>query len=131
MSNEIMNASNSDYICTVDTNSAAGAIAIFNAISSAKSLASIGDEIFTVVDIVTRPSVRSITNEPCTSTYFICDDGNIYFTQSDGINRSINMFMELFKNSGLDIHSGIDMQVVSNKTSKGNTIKSIRIVPKK
>lgn len=125
MSNEIMAANNSEYICTIAADSFEGAKSIANAINASNSLADYGDKIFTVVDIMTMPGVRAKTGEPCTQTYFILSDGTSLFTQADGIARSVKALIKII---GPWIHEGVDMRVKSTPTRNGNTVKTVELV---
>lgn len=113
----------SDFICTVDTNTVEGKKVAANALNAAVSLKELGDKKFKLVNVITTPGTRSQTNEECINTYLIDDKGNAYFTQSTGIFRSAKNLSAIFDK---DFGEGIDVQVVSNPTNTGNTIKSLK-----
>lgn len=113
----------SDFICTVDTSTVEGKKVAANALNAAVSLKELGDKKFKLVNVITTPGTRSQTGEDCINTYLIDAKGNAYFTQSTGILRSAKNLAAIF-NDGFG--EGIDVQVVSNPTNTGNTIKSLK-----
>lgn len=113
----------SDFICTVDTNTVEGKKLAANALNAAVSLKELGDKKFRLVNVITTPGTRSQTNEDCINTYLIDAKGTAYFTQSTGILRSAKNLAAIFNE---DFGDGIDVQVVSNPTNTGNTIKSLK-----
>lgn len=110
------------YICTVDTSTREGTIKVANALSDAQSLTEIGNERFTLVDVVTTPGVRTRTGEQCVNVYLISTDGSIYMSQSEGIKRSVIQMVGLFNG---DLGSGVDVQVVAKTLANGNTLKTL------
>ena len=118
------------YICTLDVTTIAGKIQLANALNGASSLSDLGDNPIRVVDIVTTQGVRSRTGEVCTNTYLIIEDGSAYFTQSDGIARSIKVIVALFTDPSTlkfmnPVEQGIALQVKTQELKNGNTLKSI------
>ena len=113
----------SDFICTVDTDTVEGKKVAANALNAAVSLKELGDKKFKLVNVITTPGTRSQTNEECINTYLIDAKGTAYFTQSTGILRSAKNLAAIFNG---DFGDGIDVQVVSNPTNTGNTIKSLK-----
>ena len=113
----------SDFICTVDTDTVEGKKVAANALNAAVSLKELGDKKFKLVNVITTPGTRSQTNEECINTYLIDAKGTAYFTQATGILRSAKNLAAIFNG---DFGDGIDVQVVSNPTNTGNTIKSLK-----
>lgn len=117
------------HICTFDTSNFEGVKRMLNAKNSAVSLNSIGDSPITVVDVFTSDGVRARTNPPkrCVNAYLFADDGTAYFTQSDGIVRSlrdiVSVLPDLNKSNG-----GIKLHVLSSVQSNGNTLKSLEML---
>lgn len=106
---------------------------IANAANSAKSLNAAmedGVNVFNVIGIMTEPGVRKSrdangVDAPCTNTTLVCEDGNAYFTQSEGIRKSADTLCKLgVFNSG----EAIALSVEVTKTGSGNTIKSLRMI---
>lgn len=110
------------YICTVDTTTKEGKVTIANALSDAESLADLGEEKFTLVDVVTTPGVRNRTGEACVNVYLITADGTIYMSQSEGIKRSTQQIVGLFNG---DFGDGIEVAVIEKSLKSGNTLKTL------
>lgn len=106
---------------------------IANAANSAKSLNAAmedGVDVFNVIGIMTAPGVRKSrdangVDAPCTNTMLVCEDGNAYFTQSEGIRKSADL---LYKLGVFDSGETIALSVDVTKTRSGNTIKSLRMI---
>lgn len=106
---------------------------IANAVNSAKSLNEAmedGIDVFNVIGIMTEPGVRKSrdangVDTPCTNTTLVCEDGNAYFTQSEGIRKSADTLCKLgvFKSG-----EAIALSVNVTKTGSGNTIKTLRMI---
>lgn len=110
------------FICTVDRSTREGVLTVANALSDADSLAELGDEHFTLVDVLTTPGVRSRTGEVCTNTYLIDSEGRVHMSQSDGIRRSAQQIVGLFNG---DFGEGIEVSVVTKTLKNGNSIKNL------
>lgn len=106
---------------------------IANAANSAKSLNEAmedGIDEFHVIGIMTEPGVRKSrdangVDAPCTNTTLVCEDGNAYFTQSEGIRKSADT---LYKLGVFDSGEAVALTVDVTKTGNGNTIKSLCII---
>ena len=106
---------------------------IANAANSAKSLNAAmedGIDVFNVIGIMTEPGVRKSrdangVDTPCTNTTLVCEDGNAYFTQSEGIRKSADTLCKLgVFESGEAVAISVDV----TKTRSDNTIKSLRMI---
>lgn len=106
---------------------------IANAVNSAKSLNAAmedGVDVFNVIGIMTEPGVRksrdaNSVDTPCTNTTLVCEGGNAYFTQSEGIRKSADTLCKLgVFESGEAVAISVDV----TKTGSGNTIKSLRMI---
>ena len=114
------------FICTIDTTTDEGAINAANALGSAESLSNYGSDEFVIKDIITKPGVRAITDEPCTDVIIVLEDGTCLFSQSVGILNSVQM---LIASLGLEkLHRGVCVKLVEIKTRGGNTLKQLRIL---
>lgn len=114
------------YICTVDITTDQGAINAANALGAAESLSQYGKDEFTIVDIITKPGVRAVSEEACTDVILILDDGNCLFSQSVGIlNSVIFMAASLGKEK---IHRGVHVKLSEITTRGGNTMKQLKIL---
>lgn len=119
---------NRRFICTVDNKTFEGKRAIVNARNSAKSLNGYGEgKRLDVVGVYTTPAVRSQTGQPCTNVYLFTADGNTYFSQSEGINRSILDIVDMFPDMNAE-NGGIPVAVHSTALSGGKSIKSLQIL---
>lgn len=106
---------------------------IANAANSAKSLnAAIegGVDVFNVIGVMTEPGVRrsrdaNSVDTPCTNTTLVCEDGNAYFTQSEGIRKSVDTLCKLGVFAAGEV---VALSVDVTKTGSGNTIKSLRMI---
>lgn len=124
-------ATNDNYRNTLDLATIEGKKATLNALNSAVSLNDFNDTPLTIVDIITTPGVRKsrnagVADTPCQNTYLIDYEGKAYFTQSDGIARSVNGILAFL--TADEIHTGIPMCVRSTKLTNGNTIKSLELL---
>ena len=119
---------NRRFVCTVDNKTFEGKRAIVNARNSAKSLNSYGEgKRLDVVGVYTAPAVRSQTGQPCTNVYLFTADGNTYFSQSEGINRSILDIVDMFPDMNAE-NGGIPVVVNSIALGGGKSIKSLQII---
>lgn len=106
---------------------------IANAINTAKSLNSAiesGVDVFNVIGVMTTPGTRKSReangeDKPCTNTTLVCEDGNAYFTQSEGIRKSVDA---LYKLGAFDSGEAVAFSVDVTETRSGNTIKSLRMI---
>lgn len=123
--NENMNTRR--FICTVDDTTFAGKKALVNARNNAVSLNSFGiGKPFNVVGAYTAPGIRVQSGTPCTNVYLFAADGTTYFTQSEGINRSVLDIADMFPDFNA-ADGGIPVVVKSAKLDSGKTIKSLEI----
>lgn len=126
--NEQMNDTTVDnyrYICTMDNSTFEGKRAIVNARNNAMSLNAIGDTPLTVIGAYTAPGVRSQTGQKCVNVYLFANDGNTYFSQSQGIYRSVLDIYDMFP----DFNAPNGIPVVVKKTPLGGdrSTKSLEI----
>jgi hypothetical protein len=119
---------NRRFICTVDNKTFEGKRAIVNARNSAKSLNGYGEgKRLDVVGVYTAPGVRSQTGQPCTNVYLFTADGDTYFSQSEGINRSILDIVDMFPDMNVE-NGGIPLVVNSTALGGGKSVKSLQIL---
>lgn len=129
MATELASTATPDFISTVDADTYEGKIKVVSALNGADSLEELGDKTIVVSDILETQGVRSRTGEVCTNTYLIDSDGHAYFTQSDGIKKSVDFILMAF--NGKLPEDGIPCQVKSQKLNNGNTLKTLVPVVKK
>lgn len=70
-------------------------VRMFNARNSATSLKNLGDTPIDIVDIMTQIGVRTRSGNPCQNTYIFTADGQVYFTQSNGLGKTINEIVDM------------------------------------
>lgn len=73
----------------------ANRVRMFNARNSATSLKSLGDTPIDIVDVMTEIGVRTRSGNPCQNTYIFTVDGQVYFTQSNGLGKTINELVDM------------------------------------
>lgn len=80
---------------TFDPHIPANRVRMFNARNSAMSLKNLGDTPIDIVDIMTQIGVRTRSGNPCQNTYIFTADGQVYFTQSNGLGKTINELFDM------------------------------------
>lgn len=113
------------YICTMDVSTFEGKRAIVNARNNALSLNAIGETPLTVIGVYTGPGVRSQTGQKCVSVYLFANDGNTYFSQSQGIYRSVLDIYDMFPD--FNAPNGIPVVVTEKSIGRGRVTKSLEI----
>ena len=73
----------------------ANRVRMFNARNNATSLKSLGDTPIDIVDVMTEIGVRTRSGNPCQNTYIFTADGQVYFTQSNGLGKTINELVDM------------------------------------
>lgn len=73
----------------------ANRVRMFNARNSATSLKNLGDTPIDIVDVMTEIGVRTRSGNPCQNTYIFTADGQVYFTQSNGLGKTINDLVDM------------------------------------
>lgn len=80
---------------TFDSQIPANRVRMFNARNSAMSLKNLGDTPIDIVDVMAQIGVRTRSGNPCQNTYIFTADGQVYFTQSNGLGKNINELVEM------------------------------------
>lgn len=119
-------ADNYRYICTMDDSTFEGKRAIVNACNSAVSLNGRGAEPLTVIGVYIAPGVRSQTGQKCANVYLFGRDGETYFSQSQGIYRSVLDIYDVFPD--FNAPDGITVAVKQTPLGGGRFMKSLEIV---
>lgn len=118
-------AGNYRYICTMDDSTFEGKRAIVNARNSAVSLNERGAEPLTVIGAYIAPGVRSQTGQKCANVYLFGKDGKTYFSQSQGIYRSVLDIYDVFPD--FNAPDGITVVVKQTALGGGRSTKSLEI----
>lgn len=118
------------YICTLDITTIEGKMALATALNGAVSMRDMVDETLRVTNIVTTQGSRARTGEECVNTYLICEDGTVYFSQSDGIARSVKVLVALFTDQNTNtfinpVSQGVGFMVKEQELNNGNTLKTV------
>lgn len=119
------------FVNTLSADTMEGKLATANALNSAISLKDYADTPLHIVDIIQTPGIRkardkSQVDTPCDNTYLISSDGKAYFTQSEGIARSVRNLLAIFPD--FNKPDGLTVVVESTEMANGNTIKSLSVV---
>lgn len=80
---------------TFDRRIPANRVRMFNARNSATSLKNLGDTPIDIVDVMTQIGTRTRSGNPCQNTYIFAADGQVYFTQSNGLGKTINELVDM------------------------------------
>lgn len=80
---------------TFDPHIPANRVRMFNARNSATSLKNLDDTPIDIVDVMTQIGVRTRSGNPCQNTYIFTADGQVYFTQSNGLGKTINELVDM------------------------------------
>lgn len=118
-------AANYRYICTMDNSTFEGKRVIVNARNSALSLNGRGAEPLTVIGAYIAPGVRSQSGQKCANVYLFGKDGKTYFSQSQGIYRSVLDIYDMFPD--FNAPDGITVAVKQTSLSGGRSTKSLEI----
>ena len=118
------------YICTLDIATIEGKMQLAKALNGAVSMRDQTGNVLRVTDIVTTQGSRSRTGDTCVNTYLICDDDTVYFSQSDGIARSVKVLVALFTDPETHkfmnpVELGVGMLIQEQTLGNGNTLKSV------
>lgn len=113
------------YICTMDNSTFEGKRAIVNARNSALSLNGRGAEPLTIIGAYIAPGVRSQTGQKCANVYLFGKDGKTYFSQSQGIYRSVLDIYDMFPD--FNAPDGITIAVKQTPLGGGRSTKSLEI----
>ena len=112
------------FICTLDHTTTEGKVAIAKALNGSEPLKDHMNEVLHLAGVITTPGVRAQSGAECTNNYLVLDDGNVLFSQSDGVTRSLKVIAALW---GGDLHDGktVDVKCISQNLNNGNTLKTI------
>lgn len=113
------------FICTMDSSTFEGKCAIVNARNNALSLNAIGETPLTIIGAYTAPGVRFQNGQKCVNVYLFANDGNTYFSQSQGIYRSVLDIYDMFPD--FNAPNGIPVVVKKTPLGGGRSTKSLEI----
>ena len=118
------------FINTFDLDTEEGKTAVLKAYNAAEPLNNHVGEALKICDVMTTPGIRKgrqgAPDMPCQNTYLIDVDGVAYFSQSDGVARSLQMFIALYPDMGKSSEKGyVELSCVSQEMKNGNTLKTL------
>ena len=106
---------------------------VVSAMNNADSLNDHMDEVLRICDYIIMPGVRKGRgNNPdveCQNTYLVDVDKNVYFTQSDGVAKTLEQYLLFCPDLGKETmpNGYLPLMCVSRELSNGNTIKTLVI----
>ena len=118
------------FVNTFDLATDEGKKSVLKAYNAAESLNNHMDEVLHICDVMTTPGIRKGRNGmpdvECQNTYLIDTNGVSYFTQSDGVKRSLNLFVALYPDFGKSSEKGcIDLKCIEQELGNGNSLKTL------
>lgn len=118
------------FINTFDITTDEGKKAVLKSYNASESLNLHVGEVLNICDCITTPGIRKGRNGqadmPCQNTYLIDTDGITYFSQSDGVARSLQMFAALYPDFGKSSEKGcIEIVCVEQNLPNGNSLKTL------
>lgn len=122
-----INVQESPAWSTIKANGIDSQIQIATMLNAAESLNGHEGEIITLVDVFFKPGIRQGRNgqpdQPCTDTYLLAKTGEVYFTKSNGIAKSVRNILMMIPD--LNKPQGIDVLVEQRTLSNGNDYKTL------
>lgn len=121
------------YINTLPIDTAEGKIATINAYNAAVSLKDYVGVVLHICDVITMPGVRKARSldqmdTKCQNTYLIDTEGKSYFSQSDGVAKSINVIAAMMPDFGKNSELGyLPLACTETQLANGNMLKQIVI----
>lgn len=112
------------YVCTLDMNTQEGKVAVAKALNGSVPLKDKMNEVINITGIITTPGTRAVSGNDCTNNYLIADDGTVYFSQSDGITRSLKVIVALW-GAQLAASEPVAIKCIEQKLNNGNTLKTV------
>lgn len=112
------------YVCTLDMTTTQGKKQVAQALNGSTPLKDKMNEVINLIGVITTPGTRAVSGNDCTNNYLIADDGTVYFSQSDGVTRSVKVIVALW---GAELASGnsVPVKCITQKLNNGNTLKTI------
>ena len=123
-----------DFINTFDLDTNDGKMKLVNAINNSVALKDYMDTELHIVDCVTMPGTRKGRNgmpdSTCKNTHIIDENGVSYFSQSDGVARSVQMFAAIWPDFGKETteQGYLAIKCVEQELANGNTLKTLVFV---
>lgn len=113
------------YICTMDNSTFEKKRAIINACNNALSLTEHNAKPLTVIGVYITSGVHPQTRQKRANVYLFGKDGNTYFSQSQGIYRSVLDIYNMFPD--FNAPDGITVVVKQTALNDGRSTKMLEI----
>ena len=136
MSNEIATTNNSVNVydvaaySTIANDSVDSGLKLAAMLNAAVSLNGHENQEFVLVDVLFKPGVRKGRNGmpdmECTDVYMLTYDGEVFFSQSMGVARSVRNLLAMVPS--LNKPEGVRVRLETSTTQNGNTIKYLNPV---
>lgn len=112
------------YVCTLDMTTDDGKKQVAQALNGSEPLKDKMNYVINLVGVITTPGTRAVSGNECTNNYMVADDGTVYFSQSDGVTRSLKVIVALW---GAQLAEGktVPVKCIEQKLNNGNTLKTI------
>lgn len=112
------------YVCTLDMATDEGKKQVAKALNGSIPLKDQMNEVINLVGVITTPGTRAVSGSECTNNYLVAEDGTVYFSQSDGVTRSLKVIVALW---GTKLKAGepVGVKCIEQKLNNGNTLKTI------
>lgn len=112
------------YVCTLDMTTDDGKKQVAQALNGSEPLKDKMNDVINLVGVITTPGTRAVSGNECTNNYMVADDGTVYFSQSDGVTRSLKVIVALW---GAQLAEGktVPVKCIEQKLNNGNTLKTI------
>lgn len=115
---------------TIKADSYESKCTIANMLNAAGSLNGHEGEIFVLKEVFFKPGVRRGRNgqsdTDCTDTYLLTGDGEVLFSKSEGVSRSVRNILMLMPD--LNAPEGVQVKLDVIKLGNGNSFKQLIIV---
>lgn len=100
---------------------------IASMLNNAEALSTHEGETFALREVFFKPGIRRGRNgapdADCTDTYLLTTDGEVFFTKSEGVSRSVRNILMLFPD--LNSPEGVRVRFESRELPNGNTYKQL------
>ena len=114
---------------SIDTSAPENKIRFLNSMNNSISLKDVGDKELIIVDAFTVNGVRNYRNTPktpCINSYLLDSEGRTFFSQSDGIARSLYAIHLMFPD--FNKPKGLKIRVNKLALDEDKTLKSLEVI---
>ena len=120
------------FINTLSADTPEGKIKTANALNSSVSLSDYMETPLQITDVIQTPGIRKArqagqVDMPCSNTYLLDANGVSYFSQSDGVSRSIRNLLAVFPDFNKE-NGGLTLVCTEMELPNGNSLKQLKAV---